>query len=311
MEKLKAFPIEDLGMKLQLQGDLLYHEGPFYKWTDCDDTCNRWLIFKISVEKLHDFFEQKVNLLQLIKQNPFVYLIDLDNDLNQKSLFFCQKQNIPEGYLPSEKSFFKEIQYEKYALLLKEKLNKSLTENDLFEIVLRELSTLKSNQKGQDKLLQSIWNRLDGQTKVQNIKNGIEESENIVERLSRNTKFSSDILSGGDISIGDSIHQSAEVIVINEDSEVEILAVSEVNQDLTVIEGIGPKIMVLLNQAGISTFKELAITPIERLSEILISGGSRYKMHNPATWPRQAYLASIGRWEELKDWQDKLNTSPM
>ena len=221
MEKLKAFPIEDLGIKLQLQGDLLYHEGPllshfvnednpkehyFYKWTDCDDVSNRWLIFKVSIEKLHDFFEQKVNLLQLIKQNPFVYLIDLDNDLNQKNLFFCQKQNIPEDYLPSENSFFKEVQYEKYALLLKEKLNKSLIENDLFEIVLRELSTLKSNQKGQDKLLQSIWNRLDEKTKVQNINNGSdsdEESEIVKERLIRNTKFSPDILSGGDISIVD------------------------------------------------------------------------------------------------------------
>ena len=28
MEKLEAFPISDLGIKLKLQGDLLYHEGP-------------------------------------------------------------------------------------------------------------------------------------------------------------------------------------------------------------------------------------------------------------------------------------------
>ena len=183
MEKLEAFPISDLGIKLKLQGDLLYHEGPllshfvnedspnehyFYKWTDCNNECNRWLIFSVSVEKLHLFFDEKISLLQLIKQNPFVYLIDLDNDLNQKNLFFCQKQNIPEDYLPSENSFFKQIQYEKYAMELKHKLEheatKLLDEKSLFDIVLRELSLLKSNQKDQDKLLRNIWNSLDKKT---------------------------------------------------------------------------------------------------------------------------------------------------
>ena len=43
------------------------NEHYFYKWTDCDDVCNRWLIFSVSIEKLNLFFEQKVNLLQLIK----------------------------------------------------------------------------------------------------------------------------------------------------------------------------------------------------------------------------------------------------
>ena len=189
MEKLEAFPISDLGIKLQLQGNLLYHEGPllshfvnednpnehyFYKWTDCDDSCNRWLIFSVSIEKLHLFFEQKISLLQLIQQNPFVYFIDLDNDLNQKNLFFCQKQNIPIDYLPSENSCFKEIQYERYALSLKAQLKESLNESALLEHVLEELSTLKSNQKEQNNLLTNIWNKLEEQTKIQNTYNQIE-----------------------------------------------------------------------------------------------------------------------------------------
>lgn len=103
--------------------------------------------------------------MQLIKQNPFVYLIDLDNELNQKNLFICQTLNIPEDYLPSDNSFFKEIQYEKYALTLKEQLenNARRASNDstLFDIVLRELSTLKSNQKEQNNLLLNIQNSLD------------------------------------------------------------------------------------------------------------------------------------------------------
>jgi hypothetical protein len=187
MEKLDAFPIADLGIKLQLQGDLLYHEGPllchfvneenpkehyFYKWTDCDDAYNRWLAFRISIENLRYFFDGKINLLQLIKQNPFVYLIDLDNDLNQKSILICQTLNLPEDYLPSENSFFKEIQYEKYALQLKAQLENeskaALRENALLEHVLEELLALKSSQKEQNNLLHNIWNNLDEKTKFVN-----------------------------------------------------------------------------------------------------------------------------------------------
>jgi hypothetical protein len=179
MEKLNAFPITDLGIKLQLQGDLLYHEGPllshfvnednpnehyFYKWADSDKTCNRWLVFRISVDNLRLFFGGHTNLLQLIKQNPFVYFIDLDNQLNQKNVTICQTSNIPEDYLPSENAFFKESQYEEYALLLKQQLEnnpkKSLTDSALFDIVLQELSTLKTNQKEQNNLLLSIQNSL-------------------------------------------------------------------------------------------------------------------------------------------------------
>jgi hypothetical protein len=179
MEKLDAFPIADLGIKLQLQGDLLHHEGPllshfvnednpnehyFYKWTDSDNVCNRWLIFRISVDKLRSFFDQKINLLQLIQLNPFVYFLELDNDLNPKNVAICQTLNIPEDYLPSENSFFKETQYEPYALSLKAQLHnetkKSLNDNVLFDIVLQELSTLKTNQKEQNNLLLNIQNSL-------------------------------------------------------------------------------------------------------------------------------------------------------
>lgn len=231
MEKLEAFPISDLGIKLQLQGDLLYHEGPllshfvnednpnehyFYKWTDCNDTCNRWLIFKVSIEKLNLFFEQKINLLQLIQHNPFVYFIDLDNDLNQKNLFFCQKQHIPNDYLPSENSFFKEIQYERYALSLKEQLKESLNESALLEHVLEELATLKSNQKEQNNLLTNIWNKLEEQTKAQNTYNQIERvGENEV-ALSRRAYSQIEPIGKNEVAVGRHAYSQIERIGENE-----------------------------------------------------------------------------------------------
>lgn len=76
--------------------------------------------------------------------------------------------------------------------------------------------------------------------------------------------------------------------------------------DLTIIEGIGPKIEELFKEKGIKTWKILSETSVETLSEILNEGGSRFQMHKPNTWPRQALLAYQGKWEELKNWQDSL-----
>lgn len=76
--------------------------------------------------------------------------------------------------------------------------------------------------------------------------------------------------------------------------------------DLKIVEGIGPKIEILCHQRGIFTFTELSNTPVEELKKMLLDAGPRYQMHDPTTWPNQAALAREGRWDELKQWQDKL-----
>ena len=75
--------------------------------------------------------------------------------------------------------------------------------------------------------------------------------------------------------------------------------------DFRKIEGIGPKIASLLNDAGILTFAELSTSEPEKLKEILTAAGSRYSFHNPTTWPDQAKMAAEGRWDDLKKWQDE------
>lgn len=76
--------------------------------------------------------------------------------------------------------------------------------------------------------------------------------------------------------------------------------------NLRTIEGIGPKIEGLLNTAGILTFQQLATAPQATLIAILAAAGSRYKMHNPATWNQQAALAAAGKTTELAKLQDEL-----
>lgn len=72
------------------------------------------------------------------------------------------------------------------------------------------------------------------------------------------------------------------------------------NDDLKVIEGVGPKMAEILNETGIITFKQLATTKVATLREILATAGPRYNGHNPSTWARQAKLAAAGRMDELK-----------
>jgi predicted flap endonuclease-1-like 5' DNA nuclease len=76
--------------------------------------------------------------------------------------------------------------------------------------------------------------------------------------------------------------------------------------DLKVVEGIGPKIEELMHGGGITTWAELADSPIDRLQEILDGAGERYRVHNPATWPRQAELLAFGRWEEFRHLTNEL-----
>ena len=77
--------------------------------------------------------------------------------------------------------------------------------------------------------------------------------------------------------------------------------------DLKKIEGIGPKIASLLNDAGIHTFAALAETRPDAIREILMAAGERFRIHDPSTWPDQARLAADGKWDELEKLQDILD----
>ena len=68
------------------------------------------------------------------------------------------------------------------------------------------------------------------------------------------------------------------------------------SDDLELIEGVGPKIAVLLKAAGIDTFDALAKAPVEKVQEVLEAGGSKFNLAKPATWAEQAALAASGDW---------------
>jgi hypothetical protein len=76
--------------------------------------------------------------------------------------------------------------------------------------------------------------------------------------------------------------------------------------ELTLLEGIGPKISQLLRDNGILTMAQLADTSIDRLQAILRAGGPNFQLADPTSWPEQARLAADGAWDELRALQDRL-----
>ncbi len=71
--------------------------------------------------------------------------------------------------------------------------------------------------------------------------------------------------------------------------------------DLTMIEGIGPKISASLKEHGIRTFVQLSRAEPDRLLAILAEAGPNFKLAAPAvqSWPAQAQLAAKGDWDQL------------
>jgi predicted flap endonuclease-1-like 5' DNA nuclease len=76
--------------------------------------------------------------------------------------------------------------------------------------------------------------------------------------------------------------------------------------DLEIIEGIGPKIAMLLSDNGVDTFEKLSNASLDKLNSILAQGGDNFRLANPGTWAEQGLLAAENKWTELKALQDNL-----
>lgn len=77
--------------------------------------------------------------------------------------------------------------------------------------------------------------------------------------------------------------------------------------DLTLIEGVGPKIAEVFASAGLASFADVAAKTAEELKAILTDAGDQFNIAVTDTWPQQAQLAAEGKFDELKKWQDELD----
>lgn len=75
--------------------------------------------------------------------------------------------------------------------------------------------------------------------------------------------------------------------------------------DLTKVEGIGPKMDAALKAAGITTFAQLAGASEDELRAAIAAAGMRFAPSIP-TWPEQAGYAARGDWDGLAAFQAAL-----
>ena len=122
MEKINGISINfSLLRDLVKVSDLIYFEGPLlshfqsksgehylYYWVDADDIYNRWLIFRVSYDRLQLYLNGTVSLFQLIQDldNNFIFKADIDNDLKYHSIELLYTYELPPNYLPQESSFY-------------------------------------------------------------------------------------------------------------------------------------------------------------------------------------------------------------
>lgn len=80
--------------------------------------------------------------------------------------------------------------------------------------------------------------------------------------------------------------------------------------DLSFLDGIGPKVSAILRFAGITSFSRLASTDMERIREILeAENPNLLRLTDPSTWPEQARMAADGDWEALSALQNDLKSA--
>lgn len=79
---------------------------------------------------------------------------------------------------------------------------------------------------------------------------------------------------------------------------------SHAADNLTRIEGIGPKVSKVLTEGGISTFEKLAHAEVAAVQKVLDEAGMQ--MMNPEGWIDQAKLAAKGDWAGLEKLQSEL-----
>ena len=88
------------------------------------------------------------------------------------------------------------------------------------------------------------------------------------------------------------------------ESAVETPVGAVLPDDLTIIEGVGPKVSSILAESGITTFRELSQTDLSNLQRVLED--ARLSFLDPSSWAEQAQLAAEGKEEDLKQLQLKL-----
>ena len=161
----------------------------------------------------------------------------------------------------------------------------------------RELEGKLRERDGQVKRLES--RAADAESKAEALDARVQEAEGKVEALNSSVQEAE-----GKAEALEARAQEAEGKVEALEASAQALEAAANPDDLTRLEGIGPKMQSLLRGADVYTYRQLAVADVEQLQQMLRDAG--LAMTDPSSWPEQAKLAAEAKWDELQVLQDNL-----
>lgn len=121
MKDINGYKIEYDFSHFKKMADLIYFDGPFlshyvsphgddylFYWVDSDELNNRWLVLRVSLPNLQQYIGHQIPLERLISSpnDGYLYLVDIDNELNYHNVQLVQPQDLPEDYMPSGQAYY-------------------------------------------------------------------------------------------------------------------------------------------------------------------------------------------------------------
>ena len=103
------------------------------------------------------------------------------------------------------------------------------------------------------------------------------------------------------------VHEVTEEAVAEVETAVPAVEAAELaaGDDLSILDGVGPKYADALRAAGVTTFAQLSEMTPEAIEATLVNANvPLIAGHNADTWPRQAKLAAAQEWSALRRYID-------
>ena len=175
-----------------------------------------------------------------------------------------------------------------------------------------ELQSLQSHSQEQESTITQMQNQAT-QTleKIQGITNQLQERDRTINQLQEAVINRDREIQEWKTHSENTQTKVLELEIMHTEKEQDITTlktrIRSMQDNLTIISGIGPKVSFVLRTAGITTFAKLAALNAKKIKKILEAENPRLlQLVDPTTWPGQAGLASTGEWEVLKSLQDSL-----
>ncbi len=177
MENIETFKMDKFPLNLNLITDLIYFEGSLlslfknefgdiylYYWCDANDNYNRWIIFRLSKERLKSYIFKKLSLNSLILSpiDGFVYIADINDNLKYSNIYLVQPDKIPESYIPESDSFYdfeSELDNDSKFLLLKHIFDDKEITDILLKLLDKYETTLKDLKNKLTDILFGLYQR--------------------------------------------------------------------------------------------------------------------------------------------------------